>query len=670
MTSMYSNPIKKNGDFADPFVLRFNGRYYLYCTNPGVKCWSSANLIDWQEEGAVVPEDEFPGLVPFAPEVVYENGSFYMYTSPHGFGHYVLKSQSPIGPFHRITPNVGHSIDLSVFLDEDGRRYAFWADERGIAGCEMPSPVTFGEPQLVGAYLHGWTEGPYVVKRGGVYHLTYTGNHYLSKGYRIHGAISSKPLGPYEDNPNNPLLVRTEGPVVGLGHSSTVLGPDLTSHYLFYHNLNPDKTRDLNIARVLLSSEGANILGPTIVPQEMPAMPAYAASTLAEKDWRVLKGTWKVECQEGVGAFEARLEKSLPASGVIECHLCTVGRQMKKWGIRLGDVEKQLELIVDSEKQTALVRQNEKSIACVSLGTDFVSDAMHLFRLEWNDYLILHVDHMLITSLPWEMTNERFSCFSFDGMRIGHLAIADAGSPISFPLPCRLPDRRSWQQQIHEAGEYALLVTSNTLEANGLIVDGFAANASCAKGVHYARWNMTLCQGKHDIHLKNALGHTMYEKPEGIEFHVTMKNIGPDEKSCVGGPWDDGVLKANITLGERQVGWEAGILLRASELAEGGEGNDSVLGANFFIGYRICISDGKLSLWKHRYDAQLLDETAFCAYESVKIRVRMEVDCIEVICCEKRVLFHVDKQPIPVGYAGIQARGCIIREANLQMQSL
>ena len=116
----YQNPIQKHGDFADPFVLRFNGRYYLYCTNPGVRCWQSDDLLHWTMMGEVVPEDEVPGLVPFAPEVVYENGWFYMYTSPHGLGHYVLRSDSPLGPFRKITPNIGHAIDFSIFIDDDG----------------------------------------------------------------------------------------------------------------------------------------------------------------------------------------------------------------------------------------------------------------------------------------------------------------------------------------------------------------------------------------------------------------------------------------------------------------------------------------------------------------------------------------------------------------------
>lgn len=294
----YQNPIQKHGDFADPFVLRFNGRYYLYCTNPGVRCWQSDDLLRWTMMGEVVPEDEFPGLVPFAPEVVYENGWFYMYTSPHGLGHYVLRSDSPLGPFRKITPNIGHAIDFSIFIDDDGAWYAYWADDRGILGCRMVSPTEFGTPQYIGAYLHGWTEGPFVVKRDGMYHLTYTGNHFLSKGYRIHGTSAAHPLGPFTDYDHNPLAVRTEGAVVGLGHSSTVGGPDLMSDWTFYHNLNPDKTRDLDLDRVLFHGSDSFLLGPTTAPMPAPKRRIIRISLPPKQakngGWKQAAGVWKM----------------------------------------------------------------------------------------------------------------------------------------------------------------------------------------------------------------------------------------------------------------------------------------------------------------------------------------------------------------------------------------
>jgi len=305
----YSNPIKRHGDFADPFVLRYNGVYYLYCTNPDVRCWSSGNLVDWKAEGPTVPPDEFPGLVPFAPEVVYDNGKFYMYTSPHGLGHYVLSSDSPLGPFKKMTANIGRAIDFSVFKDDDGKWYAYWAGETGILGCEMRPPAEFGEPVLIGAYMHGWTEGPFMVKEGGKYYLTYTGNHFLSKGYRIHTAIGSHPLGPFTDSAYNPVVIRTEGGVVGLGHSSTVIGPDLVSRYIVYHNLNPDKTRDLNIDRIRLLPDGMYIQGPTDYAMPAPAMPAYFDDFRkpAPPEWTLLTGGWSAEngFRVSAGAFEA-----------------------------------------------------------------------------------------------------------------------------------------------------------------------------------------------------------------------------------------------------------------------------------------------------------------------------------------------------------------------------
>ena len=87
----------------------------------------------------------------------------------------------------------------------------------------MDGPDAFGEPVNTGAYLHGWTEGPMVLKVDGLYYMTYTGNHYLSPGYRICAAVSEHPQGPYRECANNPILVHTTGKNIGLGHSSTCL---------------------------------------------------------------------------------------------------------------------------------------------------------------------------------------------------------------------------------------------------------------------------------------------------------------------------------------------------------------------------------------------------------------------------------------------------------------
>jgi beta-xylosidase len=77
-----------------------------------------------------------------------------------------------------------------------------------------------------------------MVKEGGKYYLTYTGNHFLSKGYRIHTAIGSHPLGPFTKAENNPVLEKntaTGGEVTGTGHNMVVWSKDGKKMYCVYH---------------------------------------------------------------------------------------------------------------------------------------------------------------------------------------------------------------------------------------------------------------------------------------------------------------------------------------------------------------------------------------------------------------------------------------------------
>lgn len=126
---------------GDPFVMRYNGMYYLYCSTLdselGVRGYKSADLVNWAPmtgEGlreGYVSQDNITKAA-YAPEVYYWNGMFYMYTSPAGNGHYVLTSESPEGPFVKATNSFGLSIDGSVLIDDDESLYFTYADNGGI----------------------------------------------------------------------------------------------------------------------------------------------------------------------------------------------------------------------------------------------------------------------------------------------------------------------------------------------------------------------------------------------------------------------------------------------------------------------------------------------------------------------------------------------------------
>jgi xylan 1,4-beta-xylosidase len=289
MDRSYQNPMTLDQEWedygiGDPYVLRYNGKYYLYCSTKdwrvGIKAWSSDDLVNWSYEGLVTEEPLTEGA--YAPEVVYWNGSFYMYTSPAGKGHYVLRSDSPTGPFTVETENLGLTIDGSVFIDDDAKWYFTHAESGGIMASSMSDPYTIDAGEKLNTSLGHWTEGSMIIKRNGTYFMTYTGNHVFSKGYRVNYAVGHEsPNGLYTIPDNNPIIISTDKDFNGLGHSATVLGPDMDSYYIVYHNLagksaEGPPVRKLNMDRLTFNGDKMSVLGPTHgMATPAPALPAF-----------------------------------------------------------------------------------------------------------------------------------------------------------------------------------------------------------------------------------------------------------------------------------------------------------------------------------------------------------------------------------------------------------
>jgi hypothetical protein len=273
--------------FGDPFIMRYNGKYYLYSSTKdryyGIKVWVSDNLVDWTYGGLCTTDRRT--VTAYAPEVTYYNGKFYMVTSPAGQGHYILESSSPLGPFNIVTSNLGNSIDGHIFIDDNGSWYFYHAAEGDLAVKIMTSPHDLGGADMsAGVSVEGgWTEGPMVIKRDGVYYLTYCGNHVWSRGYRIEGAVGSSPL-LFQDIAKNIILLNTDNPFYGLGHSSTVLGPDMDTYYIVYHSFGRVGRRRMHIDPIALNGKDFCVLGPTSTPQQMPKMPEIFTDSTSLSD--------------------------------------------------------------------------------------------------------------------------------------------------------------------------------------------------------------------------------------------------------------------------------------------------------------------------------------------------------------------------------------------------
>ena len=246
---------------ADPFVLLHDGKYYMYATTDpanGYIAYVSKDFETWENMGYCLKKEDVCGEENFwAPEVIYHNGLFYMvYTSEFHLG--VAVSKSPLGPFQQTEKKwvrEGRAIDGHFFRDGD-KVYLYYVNyepegKTNIFACEMSEDLSslVGEEvrliypefewELRTSYIKDGevrcvTEGPFVLKHGGKYYLTYSANGTESPYYAVGCAVSDSPLGPFRKYENNPILKKNEH-FNGPGHHSFTTTPDGKRLICVYH---------------------------------------------------------------------------------------------------------------------------------------------------------------------------------------------------------------------------------------------------------------------------------------------------------------------------------------------------------------------------------------------------------------------------------------------------
>ena len=301
---------------GDPYVLKHNGTYYLYASTQdsrwGFRIWTSRDLVNWEwaadcntsaatngqrEDDA---NSRFQGA--YAPEVFYRGGKFWLLTSRDQRPHRVYVSDSPLGPFtHKYNyafPNgVGNEIDGHIFIDDNGQKYFYSATGSKIrvanlsdSGDDLFKNVSnsreFDDLTVSGK----WTEAPTVFKRKDLYYMTYCGNHVISPTYRVEYGMGTSPTNISEAGLGDNMLICSTGNglklnngetadgQIGLGHNGIVVGPDLDTYYMAYHNLMGDygvgPYRNYNLDRIVFADDGKmSVLGPTTWAQDVPARP-------------------------------------------------------------------------------------------------------------------------------------------------------------------------------------------------------------------------------------------------------------------------------------------------------------------------------------------------------------------------------------------------------------
>jgi GH43 family beta-xylosidase len=280
----FTNPViprpGQHSEVADPFVLKYNGEYYLYTSGDPITAYHSTDLVSWEFIGPVLSSSPEPGAWNgadvWAPEVVYRNGRFYMYytasqRSPdwrvgemaRRLG--VAVSDSPRGPFvdtgRPLTP--GWGIDGHVYKDPDtGEVFLFYSYlyeprlpgagivvdrlERWDRVAGTPSHVTRGSEAWEdkdgdpnNGTLRYTNEAPTVVKKGGRIYMMYSGGSWdlptYAMGYAVSDRVHLDGLDGRGWQKVLPPILRSTPLVDAPGHNTLVKAPNNVDDIVLYH---------------------------------------------------------------------------------------------------------------------------------------------------------------------------------------------------------------------------------------------------------------------------------------------------------------------------------------------------------------------------------------------------------------------------------------------------
>jgi len=264
--------------FGDPFIMLYDGLYYAYGTASanGIEVYTSKDLLKWQRTErrlALDKKDVFGEKWFWAPEVYYVNGKFYMYYS--GDEHIcVAIADNPLGPFRQEVqkPMIDSEkcIDNHLFIDDDGKPYLFFNrfnDGLNIWVAELEDNLTEIKKETMTKCIsvsQDWervwprvNEGGFVIKRNGIYYMTYSANSYESPFYGIGFATATDVKGPWTKYDKNPIY-QNVGDLVGIGHSAMFTGKDGKLRIVFHSHNSKTKIhpRIMHISTVSFRQEG------------------------------------------------------------------------------------------------------------------------------------------------------------------------------------------------------------------------------------------------------------------------------------------------------------------------------------------------------------------------------------------------------------------------------
>jgi len=278
-------------DVPDPTILKQGDTYYVYSTGPGIEIRRSKDLVNWELIGTALPDStpawaqqEVPGtMIPWAPELAFFNGKYYLYYALSTFG----SQRSVIGLLTNATldptdpayqwedqgkilesipgQSTFNAIDGSVVLDEAGEPWFTWGSFWGGIKMRKLDAAT-GKLSLTDTTLYSLAtrkgndpnthsgradysqsiEGPYIVRHGDYYYLFVSWDACClgaKSTYNVRVGRSPNVTGPYFDRDGvdmlqggGTLVLAGYDQIAGPGHASILLDGDRS--YIVHHYVN------------------------------------------------------------------------------------------------------------------------------------------------------------------------------------------------------------------------------------------------------------------------------------------------------------------------------------------------------------------------------------------------------------------------------------------------
>ncbi len=330
-----NNPVLP-GQYADPDIDYFDGKFWIFPTTDGYPNWSgdvfhafsSEDMVNWKDEGVILKlADQNPGKneqgiqiaaspwaeggSAWAPTIEEKNGKYYFYycgkfnNGESAVG--VAVADHPQGPYtdkgtalltkamtDAAGAGVGQAIDPSIFTDDDGTSYMLVGNGSAVIAELNDDMMSIKDGSI--KRINGLTdfrESVIVTKKDGKYHWTWSCDDANSPNYHVNYGVSDQLI--QEDGKVNVtlkkknLLSKDESKnILGSAHQSVLHVQDASGkerYFMTYHRFYTPldiftsgdglgKHRETCIDEITFDANGEMVIKPTLEGVSAVAMPA------------------------------------------------------------------------------------------------------------------------------------------------------------------------------------------------------------------------------------------------------------------------------------------------------------------------------------------------------------------------------------------------------------